>query len=46
MRDLHGRENLPVYQMDFDVFAEEHGFANAVIRGSDGRDRRIVRLRR
>lgn len=41
-----GGENVPVYQMDFDVFAEEHGFADAVIRGSDGSDRRIVRLRR
>ena len=41
-----GGENLPVYQMDFDVFAAEHGFADAIIRGSDGSDRRIVRLRR
>jgi len=41
-----GGKEIPVYKMNFDVFAEEHGFANAVIRGSDGSDRRIVFLRR
>jgi hypothetical protein len=41
-----GGKEIPVYQLNFDVFAEEHGFANAVIRGSDGSDRRIVFLRR
>lgn len=41
-----GGKEIPIYQMNFDVFAEKHGFANAVIRGSDGSDRRIVFLRR
>lgn len=41
-----GGKEIPVYQLNFDVFAEEHGFANATIRGSDGSDRRIVFLRR
>lgn len=41
-----GGRSIPVYQMGFDVFAEDHGFANALIRSMDGGPNRLVYLRR
>ena len=41
-----GGDSIPVYQMDFDVFASEHGFATATIHSMDGGPNRIVYLRR
>jgi len=41
---LIGRD-IPVYELDFDVFATEHGFSAALIRG-DGIQDRTVFLRR
>lgn len=41
-----GGRSVPVYQMGFDVFADDHGFANAIIRSMDGGPNRLVYLRR
>jgi hypothetical protein len=39
-------DSIPVYQMDFDVFASEHGFEDTMIYSVDGGPNRIVYLRR
>ena len=41
-----GGPNTHVEQLNFGVFAEEHGFAFVVIRDRDGTDGKIVMLRR
>jgi hypothetical protein len=41
-----GGRSVPVYQMGFDVFANDNGFRSAVIQTMDGGPNRIVYLRR
>ena len=41
-----GGRNIPVYELNFGVFAEEQGFETVVIRNRDGTDGKIVILRR
>ena len=41
-----GGPNIHVEQLNFGMFAEEHGFAFVVIRDRDGTDGKIVMLRR
>jgi hypothetical protein len=41
-----GGNNIPIYEMSFDVFASEHGFTSAVIQSMDGGPNRLVYLRR
>jgi hypothetical protein len=41
-----GGRSVPVYEMGFDVFANENGFSSAVIHTMDGGPNRIVYLRR